>query len=187
MPKFTLPASTLVAINKYATSTESTRYYLNGVCIDVSEGRGFMVATDGHKLLCAPFDTDEPDGSYIIPRGLIAKLKTARKSEPTVDVEISGSLVTLSFDGGIYGDQLIDGSFPDWRRVIPSEISGGVARFNGAYLKDLDDAGKLAEAGRATVGYNGDGPAWVGFADSEKLFGVIMPIRMSAPIKPSWL
>lgn len=190
MTTFTLPAATFVAINKYAASKEATRYYLNGVCIEVRDGKGFMVATDGHKLLCAPFGTQEPDGQYIIPRTLIANLKISRKSEQNVTVGIEGQRVTLTHGDGAFVGQLVDGTFPDWRRAIPSEQNGEFAQFLGAYVKDMDDAAKTAGFGnRAYIGLNGNNPTWVSFT-GEEMFGVIMPRLPKdtrSPSRPLWL
>ena len=184
---FTLKAATLVAINKYAASSEEVRYYLNGVCLDIANGSGVMVATDGHRLLASSFETGAADGKFIIPRPLISKLKISRRSNTHVDVKIDGDRVTLDFDGETFGGNLIDGTFPDWRRVIPRDVSGEVAQFNGAYLKDADDAGKLAGIGRATIGHNGTGPAWLVYPTPE-LFGAIMPIRAKTDIyMPGWV
>lgn len=187
MPHFILDAAHFVAINKYAASTEATRYYLNGVCVQVLDGKGVMVATDGLKLLVAPFDPGAAeDGSYIVPSKLIANLKVTRKGEKNVSVHIGPLTVELEYNGTRFAGQLIDGTFPEWRRVIPKEQSGEYAQFNGAYMKELDDAARMIGLSRAYVGLNGQGPAWVSYA-SETLFGVIMPIRGNAPSRPLWL
>lgn len=190
MPHFVLDAAHFAAINKYAASTEATRYYLNGVCIQVLDGKGVMVATDGHKLLVAPFDPDAAeDGSYIVPSKLIANLKVTKKGEKNVSVHIGPQTVELEYNGTRFVGQLIDGTFPEWRQVIPKGQSGEYAQFNGAYMKELDDAARMIGLSRAYVGLNGQGPAWVGFA-SDTLFGVIMPMtgtKTVSPTLPVWL
>jgi DNA polymerase-3 subunit beta len=190
MPHFILDAAHFVAINKYAASTEATRYYLNGVCIEVLDGKGVMVATDGHKLLVAPFDPGATEnGSYIIPSKLIANIKIVKKGEKNLSVHIGPQTVELEYNGTRFVGQLIDGSFPDWRRVIPKEQSGEYAQFNGSYMKELDDAARMIGLSRAQVGMNGQAPAWVSYA-SETLFGVLMPMigtKTVLPTRPDWI
>lgn len=185
-----LNAKILTAINKYASSKEEVRYYLNGVYLDISEDSAFMVATDGWKLLVAPFEnTDIPVGRYIIPRKLIENIKVKKNDNPKVEVTITNDVVSLAFDGAYFMGKLIDGTFPDWRRVIPQEQSGEPARFNGSHLKDLEDAAKAVNALKPLVGFNGWNPCWVSFPHS-KLFGVIMPSVKSEspdPVLPNFL
>ncbi len=178
-------AKTLIAINKYVASKEETRYYLNGVCFTGS----VMVATDGHKLVVAPTGI-KLEKDFIIPRSLIEKIKIGKRSEDDISVEFSGNTVTLSIDGASYRDNVVDGTFPEWRRLIPQEASGVSAQFNGSYLKQFDDMAKMADQGRVHVHHNGSSPALVTFQEGGML-GVIMPMREYAgaiPINvPRWI
>lgn len=180
----------LTTINKYGSSKEEVRYYLNGVCLDISEnGSAFMVATDGFKLLFAPFqNADIPSGRYIVPRKLIENIKPKKNDKSDIGITISGDDISLVFDGATFTGKLIDGTFPDWRRVIPESQSGEPGRFNGAHLKDLEDAAKAVGVKRALVGFNGWNPCWVQFPGT-KLSGVVMPSIKSEspdPIRPNF-
>lgn len=192
MKQFTLNARTFIAINKYAASSEETRYYLNGVCVEVRDGRGFMVATDGHKLLCAPFETNEEDCQHIIPRKLINNLKVNTKSESDLTLTINEDSVSINFDGVTVVGKAVDGTFPDWKRVIPREVSDEPVQFNNALLKDMDDAAKLVSGRKDSVAYvrqSGNNPALIGF-DGEGMLGVVMPRLPKAQREvniPSWL
>lgn len=172
-----ISAILLTTINKYATSKDEMRYYLCGVCLDISEdGKAYMVATDGWKMLAAPFDNSGiPAGRYTIPRKLIENIKPKKNDKSTVDVSIDGNEVALTFNGATFIGKLIDGTFPDWRRVFPETQNGEPARFSGSHLKDIEDAGKAVGAIRSVVGFNGWNPSWVEFIGS-KLFGIVMPV-----------
>lgn len=96
-------------------STEETRYYLNGVCIDAEDA----VATDGHRLASWPLGFDgEPFGRCILPRNLVKLLV----SLPPAEAIRIGSAPRIAFDfpGIAIRAKTIDGKFPDWPRVVPS-------------------------------------------------------------------
>ncbi|MFA5040888.1 MAG: DNA polymerase III subunit beta [Bdellovibrionales bacterium] len=128
---FKLSAGDLRALidrSRFAISTEETRYYLNGIYLHAAKNKKVdvlrVVATDGHRL--ARVEMPAPDGSKGIP-GVILPRKTVgevRKliDESTADIEIalSETKVRFSFDGAVVTSKLIDGTFPDYERVIPS-------------------------------------------------------------------
>lgn len=118
----------LVDKTRFAVSTEETRYYLNGIYLHAAEDedsnpvlRG--VATDGHRL--ARFDMDLPDGAgdipgVIIPRKAVGELrKLIDEFEGEVEVSLSETKVRFSFADIVLTSKLIDGTFPDYTRVIP--------------------------------------------------------------------
>ena len=182
-----LPYTQLAAINKNAASTEATRYYLNGVAVQVSGGRGWMVATDGHVMLCAPavVPPETADVSVIIPSPAIASLKKSR-ADDVVKLSLGPDRAfTLDYADQIIGGKVIDGTFPDWRRVIPAEgYEPAPAAYDGSILAKMQAAAKALGGGWAVVTSNGPNPAYVRFPTGE-LFGVIMPLNeQSKPIKP---
>lgn len=110
---------------KHCISSEETRYYLNGIHWEMGEKGSFFVATDGHKL-AAYRNADEvkPAASMIIPRKLVRFLIShLSKSAITVsNMAYSCPAVKIETDDGItIRAKTIDGTFPDWRRVIPEE------------------------------------------------------------------
>jgi DNA polymerase-3 subunit beta len=127
---FSIPAKDLKSLidrTKFAVSTEETRYYLNGIYIHAKmEGEiGVLraAATDGHRLGCV--ETPLPKGAeniegVIIPRKTISEI---RKLIDTVDDEIfislSNNKIRFAFNGVILTSKLIDGTYPDYERVIP--------------------------------------------------------------------
>jgi DNA polymerase-3 subunit beta len=127
---FDLPAETLKQIidkTRFAISTEETRYYLNGIFLHVSADPQPVLkaaATDGHRL--ARVTMPRPEGAeampdVIVPRKCIAEL---RKLLDEVDAQVGISLspTKIRFDLGhaLLTSKLIDGTFPDYSRVIPT-------------------------------------------------------------------
>ncbi len=116
-----------------AVSTEETRYYLNGIYFHVL-GHGnrrniVTVATDGHRLYRQefemPFDSDEMP-SVIIPNktaGILHKLMKGKTCPETVTIAVTESKLRISFDDVVITSKTVDGTFPDYHRVIPANNS----------------------------------------------------------------
>jgi DNA polymerase-3 subunit beta len=130
--QFELPAEMLKQIidkTRFAISTEETRYYLNGIFLHVSEdGTGEPVlkaaATDGHRL--ARVTLPRPEGAdkmpdVIVPRKCVGELrKLLEEVDGSVGVSLSGSKIRFDLGQAILTSKLIDGTFPDYSRVIPT-------------------------------------------------------------------
>ena len=127
---FGIPAADLRALidrTKFAMSTEETRYYLNGIYLHAAENAGVKVlravATDGHRL--ARFEMPLPEGAakmpgVIIPRKAIGELrKLVDEAADSIRIELSESKIRFAFDHVVMTSKLIDGTFPDYQRVIP--------------------------------------------------------------------
>jgi DNA polymerase-3 subunit beta len=119
----------LIDKTRFAISTEETRYYLTGIYLHtvVDDGRPVLraVATDGHRLALA--DMAAPEGSAGTP-GVIVPRKTIQEARrlmedagETVDMQISAQKVRFDFGRAVLTSKVIDGSFPDYTRVIPRE------------------------------------------------------------------
>jgi DNA polymerase III subunit beta len=127
---FELPARSLIQIidkTRFAISTEETRYYLNGIFFHVSEDPEPVLkaaATDGHRL--ARFTVARPDGAegmpdIIIPRKCIAELrKLLDEVDGSVRIDLSPTKIRFGLGNAILTSKLIDGTFPDYSRVIPT-------------------------------------------------------------------
>ncbi|MCZ2157704.1 DNA polymerase III subunit beta [Bartonella sp. 220] len=117
----------LLDCTQFAISTEETRYYLNGIYFHiVNDGvlKLRLVATDGHRL--AQVDMDAPssiDGmpGVIIPRKTVGELQKllSEEIEGEVCVELSETKIRFSVGSVVLTSKLIDGTFPDYQRVIP--------------------------------------------------------------------
>ena len=128
---FSCPAPVLRRLfdkSKFAISTEETRYYLNGVYMHAAasaEGQTLRcVATDGHRL--ARIDTELPEGAdglpgVIVPRKTVGELrKLLEDDDLIVAVSVSETKVRFATPDVTLTSKVIDGTFPDYSRVIPS-------------------------------------------------------------------
>ena len=131
---FELPARILAELidrTRFAISTEETRYYLNGIFLHVSDDDQPVLkaaATDGHRL--ARFTLPRPEGAagmpdVIVPRKAVGELRKLLEEslDGNVEVDLSASKIrfTLGGEGGVVlTSKLIDGTFPDYSRVIPT-------------------------------------------------------------------
>lgn len=179
-------------------STEETRYYLNGVCIQATKkGDLVYVATDGHRMFVAPGKSEGTDfvGEIIIPRDVIAgiKMPTGRSAPNALEAVLvvgEKNRCTIEFGlGASVGFTAIDGTFPDWRRVISTTASGVVGHFNTAYLDSFGKAGKLLGWGAPVVLHNGKDPAVIRWSGYDG-FGILMPHRedqLPATVLPVWV
>lgn len=129
--KFELPAETLKQLidkTRFAISTEETRYYLNGIFFHVQDDGVAPVlkaaATDGHRL--ARVTIARPDGAegmpdIIIPRKCVGELrKLLDEVDGSVDISLSSTKIRFGLGTAILTSKLIDGTFPDYNRVIPT-------------------------------------------------------------------
>ncbi|MBA2919262.1 DNA polymerase III subunit beta [Sphingomonas sp. MAH-20] len=128
--RFELPAATLRQIidkTRFAISTEETRYYLNGIFFHVSDDAQPVLkaaATDGHRL--ARVTVPRPDGAdgmpdVIVPRKCVGELrKLLEEVDGSVTVSLSATKIRFDLGAAILTSKLIDGTFPDYSRVIPT-------------------------------------------------------------------
>ncbi|MEZ7812546.1 MAG: DNA polymerase-3 subunit beta [Paracoccaceae bacterium] len=113
---------------KFAISTEETRYYLNGVYMHVASGEDGpvlrCVATDGHRLarIDAPLPAGAPDmPGVIVPRKTVNELrKLLDDDEAQIAVSVSETKVRFATPVLTMTSKVIDGTFPDYTRVIPA-------------------------------------------------------------------
>lgn len=209
------------------TSNEETRYYLRGVFVEPHpQGGVTLSATDGHRMLCIRDESGAADESAIINLGdALKQCKPKRNERRDVVIQTGGKDAAVVFAAddanGVlidtpiamaYGVR-IDGSFPDYRRVVPTEFTKeGSPYFQGRYVAAFGDIacelaahmdrkpGKYAyENSRADTlrvfcganGKNPEGsPALVLFPEFDFVFGILMPCRIVSsdiqPDAPSW-
>lgn len=191
---------TLAAVSLVA-SNEETRYYLNGVLIEARADSVTYVATDGHRLIAVRDDLakDAPRndviGAWIVPADTCRALKP-KKSKYTFDTaELTLEGENLRFQGvsGISVFKPIDGSFPDWRRVINSSLSGRMdfkgkndketqgITFNFDYLADFAKFARMMGIyAYPHLAPNDSGPVGVIFGDADHILAALMPVRGSS-------
>jgi len=176
---------TMQALAKYIAPKNEIRFYLVGVLLEITDAGRFYVSTDGHKLVVireARQETDD-NGQWIIPRDVILGIKLSKRPViNTAEFNQENGKASLTYCGTETRFGLVDGKFPDWRRVVPTNVSGEVAQFNPDYLVAIRDCAV------ATVGvgkysglsllHNGNS-ASLYQADSHDFIGVIMPLRIN--------
>jgi DNA polymerase-3 subunit beta len=128
---FEISASALIQIidkTRFAISTEETRYYLNGIFLHVTDDAEPVLkaaATDGHRL--ARVTLPRPAGAenmpdIIVPRKCVAEIRKLldESGDNVIQIDLSASKIRFTFDSVILTSKLIDGTFPDYSRVIPT-------------------------------------------------------------------
>lgn len=159
--KFTLSAKELrklIEKTRFAISTEETRYYLNGIYLHEVEVEGTKtiraVATDGHRL--AQVELPLPAGAsgmpgVIIPRKTVGEVhKLLEDEHDTVNIEVSASKMRFTMANVILTSKLIDGTFPDYERVIPHQNDKLLEVNIRAFAQAVDRVSTISsEKGRA--------------------------------------
>lgn len=137
----------LIDKTRFAISTEETRYYLNGVYLHAAEtddgGRALRtVATDGHRLALA--EIPAPKGAealqgVIVPRKAVAEARRLiDNAEGAVTLAISDTKIVVHAGRAVLTSKLIDGSFPDYARVIPKANEKKLVINNKAFEEAVD-------------------------------------------------
>jgi DNA polymerase-3 subunit beta len=125
--RFALPQNSLrrlLGLVQYAMAQQDIRYYLNGLLMVVEGGELKLVATDGHRLAFAsmPLTANLPRQEAIVPRTTVVELaKLLADSDDEVRIELSATQAGFSFGAIELVSKLIDGKFPDYTRVIPTQ------------------------------------------------------------------
>lgn len=193
---FVMPVADFLAAARFI-STEETRYYLGGVRVEKHGDGALAVATDGHRLgvQFAPTSICEVEGIWTCPKhlkldkrkgapqqwivgritsdGKRGRLHLVHFTNPGKDInqaELAAEYVETGLDEMSWGGMLIDGTYPDWRKVLPQASKDDVVRgFNGDYLKTFGRALTLRGDSHSAphLVMNGD----------ENFIGVAMPMR----------
>lgn len=125
--RFELPQKALrhlLGMVQYAMAQQDIRYYLNGLLMVVEDAQLKLVATDGHRLAYAAMALESalPRQEVIVPRKTVIELgKLLADSEESVEVELSTAQAAFRFGGVELVSKLVDGKFPDYARVIPTQ------------------------------------------------------------------
>jgi DNA polymerase-3 subunit beta len=158
---FTLGAADLKKLidnTQFAISTEETRYYLNGIFVHTVDVSGVTmlraVATDGHRL--ARVEMPAPQGSagmpgVIVPRKAVNEIqKLIEDIDAEVSVELSTAKARFKFGDTVLTTKLIDGTFPDYARVIPANNDKRLVVDKAPFQAAVDRVSTISsERGRA--------------------------------------
>ena len=158
---FNMPAAELKGLidkTQFAISNEETRYYLNGIYLHAIDSGGTAklrsVATDGHRLARAEYDA--PSGSegmpgVIVPRKTVSEIqKLIEDPEAAITVELSDAKIRLTIGSVVLTSKLIDGTFPDYQRVIPTGNDKKLTIDRQSFAQAVDRVSTISsERGRA--------------------------------------
>ena len=206
--KLTVRAEIIAALKLFAANKD-VRFYLNGINLEIGATESRLVATNGHCLGCFRIESEQPEvttplGNIIIPNDLLKPIKAkgmveiligpleTKKDATGEEVPVSKARpVTLTYAGLSMSGKTLDATFPDFRRVIPSKVSGQPAQFDPAYVGLLAKvaAALYGKSKYVGIGFNGNDAALLDFGD-ENFVGVLMPLRpnvVTAPrTPPDW-
>lgn len=113
----------LLLLVQYAMAQQDIRYYLNGLLLVLEEEQIKVVATDGHRLSYAAGALQQPQGKreVILPRKAVLELaKQLQETDDPVEIGLYSNQVKFRFSGIEVVTKIIDGKFPDYTRVIPT-------------------------------------------------------------------
>lgn len=125
--QFSLESEILLeGINRtlYATTDDELRPVLNGIYFDIEEERLTMVATDAHKLVCYIRNdiTSNKASSFILPKKPSSVLKSIlSKTDDKVAISFDQNSASFQFDTYTLSCRLVEGNYPAYRSVIPTD------------------------------------------------------------------
>lgn len=200
--KLTVRAEIIAALKLFAADKD-IRFYLNGINLEIGATESLLVATNGYSLGCFRIESEQPEvttplGNIIIPNDLLKPIKAKGMVEITIgpletkkdakgeEVPVSSARpVTLTYAGVSMSGKTLDGTFPDFRRVIPSKVSGKAAQFDPAYVGQLAKvaAALYGKSKHVGIGFNGNAAALLDFGN-ENFVGVLMPLHPTAVTVP---
>lgn len=104
----------------YATDTESSRYALGAVLIEVKGGDPTWIATDGRRLACVETETDQAvdDSATLVPRRVLDIVAAMATGDGSVQIEANAKEARFELENTTVTGTLIDGRFPRWRDVV---------------------------------------------------------------------
>ena len=137
----------LLLLVQYAMAQQDIRYYLNGLLLMLEGGQIRVIATDGHRLSFAarPLGQQQDKREVIVPRKAVLELgRLLSEADDSVEVEIFASLVRFSFGDTVLTTKIIDGKFPDYTRVVPTNYQKRFKVKREDLLQSLQRAAILA-------------------------------------------
>jgi len=137
----------LLLLVQYAMAQQDIRYYLNGLLLVLEGGQVKVIATDGHRLSYAarPLGQQQERREVILPRKAVLELsRLLADSDDAVAIEIFASLVRFTFGNTVLTTKIIDGKFPDYTRVVPTNYQKRFSIKRQELLQSLQRAAILS-------------------------------------------
>ena len=173
----------------YFSPVKDERYYLNGILIDSTPIQTRVVATDGRALFCAKEDAKGNNVDNFVGIVPIATIKQilSWKAQSKGGLATMRVVITTRDDpaeehraewaGNVAIFKLIDGTFPPYRRIVPTDVSGEASNYDPELLMRCKKAAEALgrKAGLYDFKQGGNSPAIAVF--SSEAFAVVMPMR----------
>jgi DNA polymerase-3 subunit beta len=123
---FEIPAKSLremISQTVFAVSDDETRFFMNGVFLEKKEGKLIMVATDGRRLAYIDKDVTniEDFNGVIIPPKILNMITKRAGDEGLIGISVIDKMIFVRFGFYNLASVLLEGQFPNYRKVIPEE------------------------------------------------------------------
>src|SRR5215471_1656685 len=131
----------------YAISTDETRYVLNGVLFSFKNNKMTLVATDGRRLAMVEIELEFPrshEADIIVPTKAITELQRLLTDDGDVKVSMGGGQIAFDLNNTLLVSKLIEGNYPNYKQVIPSEAKERVTLERETFLNSLRRVSLLA-------------------------------------------
>jgi DNA polymerase-3 subunit beta len=131
----------------YAISTDETRYVLNGVLFSFKENKLTLVATDGRRLAMVDMDMEFPrshEADIIVPTKAVTELQRLLTNDGEVKVSVGTGQIAFDLNNTLLVSKLIEGNYPNYKQVIPSEAKERVTLERETFLNSLRRVSLLA-------------------------------------------
>jgi DNA polymerase III subunit beta len=131
----------------YAISTDETRYVLNGVLFSFKENRLTLVATDGRRLAMLDIELEFPrshEADIIVPTKAVTELQRLLKDDGEVKISVGSGQIAFDLNNTLLVSKLIEGNYPNYKQVIPSEAKERVTLERETFLNSLRRVSLLA-------------------------------------------
>lgn len=137
----------LIDSTHFAMAQQDVRYYLNGMSLETDQNIIRTVATDGHRLALAKITNNEALSSkqVIIPRkGVLEILRLISEDDTLLKVKLGSNHLRIHSSEFIFTSKLVDGRFPDYRRVLPKDGDKLISVDRGEFKASLARAAILS-------------------------------------------
>ena len=131
----------------YAISTDETRYVLNGVLFSFKENKLTLVATDGRRLAMVDIELEFPrshEAHIIIPTKAVTELQRLLADDGDVKISVGTGQIAFDLNNTLLVSKLIEGNYPNYKQVIPSEAKERVTLERETFLNSLRRVSLLA-------------------------------------------
>ena len=150
LESFTINQADLIKLfvkTQFAMAQQDVRFYLNGLLVEVGPNKLTTVATDGHRLAKATTSIEKgsiEDSAFILPRKAVQELTRTMNDDKECKLSYSANQAGFSYGDIEFTTKLIDGKFPDYKRVIPSSTETNIMLDTGILKPALQRVSILA-------------------------------------------